>query len=184
MSKPASPNQLIEAALQHVTGGVTIGRGPGDAPSSSGLADGGQLVLGSGGNDVVDDRKGAERILLLAGDDQATIDDAGADTVIGGAGNDTVTVFWLESQGGMHVDGGPGRDVIRLEFAKLVLTSEAPVIESETPFTIVNGNLVFEGPASGTVTWDGRTMTFSGIEAIEGGVFRAVASGDGDFIRG
>jgi Ca2+-binding RTX toxin-like protein len=99
------------------------------------------------------------------GNDLVIIEDDGSDTVHGSAGDDTVVVGWRGDGSIFH--GGPGNDVLRLTIGNDAMSGETPVIDSATAYRIEGNKMIFEGPASGSVTWAGMTIHFTDVEVVQ-----------------
>jgi Ca2+-binding RTX toxin-like protein len=174
MAKPTHPTPLSSLALEGVTGGMAdnlLGHGGGEETMVGGgnttVVDPGtnDIVRGTIGDDKLNGGAGSDVVFANQGNDLVIIENDGSDTVYGSAGDDTAVVGWRGD--GSFFDGGAGNDVLRLTFGDDALIGGAPVIDSTTPYRIDGNQMIFEGPASGSVTWNGMTIHFKDVEVIE-----------------
>lgn len=133
------------------------------------------MIAGGDGNDIIDGGDGRDYITGGAGDDSLIGGYwlAEDDTLIGGAGNDVF--IWNSAYGNDEIQGGDGVDTVRVLSAITMngllaaLSVDGAmflvrhVSDNRITFTDRDGN-----PASfsGTLSINGATLRFSGIEAI------------------
>jgi hypothetical protein len=112
-------------------------------------------------------RDGADTISLGLDAGSGSLASIGTDLIEAGAGDDRLVV--IPTSGQVAFDGGAGRDTITLQ----------PAPNGWTPDTLklsapgmswardAAGDIVFTGPASGTITWGDTVVTFTNVEKIE-----------------
>lgn len=169
-----APRPIPNDALAAVVGGVTRSGGAG-ADSMSGT-DGHDTLFGNGGNDFLNGGGGKDHLVGGAGADTlfGGVHD-GADTLAGGEGNDTFVWMAVGAEGDV-VQGGSGVDTLRIPAEIISLDAVLKglsvdgsmflvrhVGDNRISFTDRDGN---PATISGTLTLFGKTLQFSGIEAI------------------
>jgi Ca2+-binding RTX toxin-like protein len=194
MPKPPR-TALTDDALRKVSGGSkTIQGGTGHDSLHGSSGDdaihggaGNDTIFDFGGHDAIHGGAGNDFIRSFGGDDQVT-PDSGNDTVYlgeghdlllgGGGGHDIIygeggddTYWWMPGNQSTHFDGGPGKDTLAVFYPWFDTSKGEFKLECETPGRKVDGYYVFDAPASGTITYAGETLTFTGLERI---VFRSM----------
>ena len=146
--------------------GVITGTAGNDTLSGSGTwgagSDGSWQPQGSGnnlfnagaGNDEAHGGDGNDTFRMGQGDDKA----------FGGDGQDTF--FWAPGVGNDEVHGGPGQDTLTIEHSSLSTVQGGLTLYGGGSFNVVDGAIVFSGPASGQITINGQTVKFFGMERI------------------
>jgi Ca2+-binding RTX toxin-like protein len=166
MTSPTKPTPISSFALEGVTGGAAKLVGGdldgGDPPADPGTND---LIFGTTGDDKLNGGAGSDVIFANQGNDLVTVQNDGSDTVFGNWGDDTAVVGWRGDGSVFH--GGPGNDVLKLTFGDDAIIGGPPTIDSTTPFRIEGNQMIFEGPASGSVTWAGMTIHFTDVEVVQ-----------------
>jgi Ca2+-binding RTX toxin-like protein len=133
-------------------GNDNLGGGLGDNTLQGGA--GADVLSGGMGRDVLDGGSGND---LIWGN-------FGEHTAYGGEGDDTfVWCPGFGETGNAVFHGEEGSNTIRVNFA---LDGAGYQLESDVAWRIENGAIVFDGPASGTLTVNGLTLTFSDVGTI------------------
>lgn len=185
MRKP--PPALSEDVLRDVTGGTLPRSGDNLVHGTSGddfinAGAGNDTIFDFGGNDVIYGGAGDDFIRSFGGDDQV-VPGSGNDTVYLGEGHDTLIggggghdviygeggddgLHWLPGNQSTHFDAGAGNDTLVIHSFYFDRTKGDFVLHCETPGRLVDGHYVFDAPASGTITFGGETLTFTGLERL------------------
>lgn len=176
IDKPRKGEKLSEKELDGIAGGVAWTRGTNED----------DIMLGTDGDDKLDGRGGDD--FLSGGDGNDTIDggwrDGADDVALGGDGDDMFT-WGLTKDGSDTFIGGEGTDTLRLDlesasshlrsvyeagsFDIQLLDSDGHPLEITDDMWDAGGNLTLPPGTSGIITGaTGETMTFSGVERIQG----------------
>jgi Ca2+-binding RTX toxin-like protein len=158
-------DQLLESLAGDGLRDMRASSGVTDMTMSGSLDD--DILTAGAGNDLVYGLGGSDQIDLGAGNDTAVGGSFGHDTVLGRDGDDLY--IWYAATGGGHFDGGAGRDTLEVRAPSrhgLRRTAGAAGDRERDAYKVVDGQIVFDGPASGTVTWFGQTLTFDRVEVI------------------
>ncbi len=161
---------------------------------------GNHVLLGGDGDDILSGGSGRDVLVGEAGHDWATAgagDDflfggEGNDTMVGGIGTDTAyggegddTYVWGANTKGEDVflgDGGTNTLEVQVilsqdeyggrgDQVRSTLAGEEFTVNSETKWELVDGRVVFEGPASGSFTMNGNTVHFHDVSVIKAASF-------------
>jgi Ca2+-binding RTX toxin-like protein len=145
-------------------GGVRLVENDGLANSFTGT-EGADVLAGGAGNDLLHGAGGNDDLDGGTGND--TLYGAeGNDIIRGGAGNDSLHVWGLGTD---QVEGGSGdRDTLLVAYDDSTFGSAVGAITMSAPVADPNGGFM------GTITGDGRSITYSGIEIF------AISTGSGN----
>jgi Ca2+-binding RTX toxin-like protein len=139
---------------------------------------GDDVAVGEGGDDWINGGAGNDLMFGFDGNDTMA-GSTGSDTAIGGEGDDTYV--WATNQSGGDVfQGEEGTNTLEVQVVlndwewggtsdqiRNTLEGETFTVESETKWELVDGKVVFDGPASGSFTMNGRTIEFTDVSVIK-----------------
>jgi Ca2+-binding RTX toxin-like protein len=124
------------------------------------------VLYGEEGNDYLKGEQDDDALHGGEGDDVMT-GGTGIDEAHGGAGDDMYT--WdPRFDGNDFFSGGEGKNAIRIDWINGLDSRHEFTfqINGEDKGTWVDGDLVFKGPVSGSITVGGNTLTFMNVERI------------------
>jgi Ca2+-binding RTX toxin-like protein len=135
--------------------------------------DGNDFIAGGEGRDDLHGQGGRDQLFGHAGDDRLT-GGAGDDTLNGGTGSDQAfggegndVYEWRPGDGNDLFKGGAGENTIRL-LSSEPLRLQDVVLHIEGPHAVstVGSDLVYALPVSGSITFQGQTLTFTDVTRI------------------
>jgi Ca2+-binding RTX toxin-like protein len=139
---------------------------------------GNDVAVGDEGDDWIDSGRGDDYLFGLDGNDTLK-GSIGTDTAFGGEGDDTYV--WGTNQSGndtFYGEGGTNTIEVQVilgndegggtpDQIRNTLEGETFTVDSETKWELVDGKVVFEGPAKGSFTMNGRTIEFTEVSVIK-----------------